>query len=229
MKLSQINNIGSRQLNKLVESRFGFKINFDSMSLEKAYRLATGITESLNQFKKTHGAHSAEKHPKYMEMFLVRESLHRWMAENKTRLLKESEMGKSEAILAAKNVVDTFQDLVEKIGKLQNEQLPALVDSIRDQIGGEQAEQYKSQIGQIVSGLVDQLNQAREGADTAARQLTGEQVGTDMGIAGAAPEMGAAPSMVPNAGEMGAAGADDFAATDAAAGGTADLGREPRQ
>lgn len=232
-----MNKIDSHQLNKIVESRFGFSVDFSNMSLEKAYRLATGITESLDKFKKTHGVHGAEKHPKYMEMFMVRESIHRWMGENKTRLLKESAIGKSATILAAKNVSDTFQDLVMKVSKLQNEQIPSLLDSIRDQLGTAQADQYKAQITEIVSGLVENLNQAREGADAAARQLAGEEVAGDMQMAApeAAPEEPAGEETAPAQPENPRAdrgglsvGTDQFAATDAAAGGTAGLGRERR-
>jgi len=43
-----------------------------------------------------------------MELLMVREGLHRWMVENKQQLIMESEMGKSQAILAAKDMVDMY-------------------------------------------------------------------------------------------------------------------------
>jgi hypothetical protein len=223
-----------RKINKVTESRFGFKIDFDNMTFKKAYNLATGITEGLNTIKRTHGIHVAEKNPKYMELLMVREGIHSWMAENKRHFIVESEMAKSEAILAAKSMVDEIQDMLEKISKMQNEQMPALLDTIRDQISSEKADGFKNAVSPILQDLSQTLQQGRESADSAARVLAGEQeAGMDMGMGG-----------MPGAGGLGndelagmAAGevpggsapeGDAFGATDAAAGGEAELGRERR-
>ena len=221
-----------KKINKVTESRFGFKIDFDNMTFKKAYTLATGITEGLEKIKRTHGIHVAEKNPQYMELLMVREGIHSWMAENKRHFIIESEMAKSEAILAAKSMVDEIQDMLEKISKMQNEQMPALLDTIRDQISSEKADGFKNAVSPILQDLAQTLQQGRESADQAARVLAGEaEPGMDMG-------MGGAPGAMPGAPEGGMPGAeapmggapegDAFAATDAAAGGEAELGRERR-
>lgn len=224
----------TKQMNKVMESRFGFQVDYDNMTFKKAYTLAKGLTEGLEQVKRTHGAHKAEKNAKYMEMMMVRESLHRWMVENKQHLIIESEMAKSEAILAAKSMVDEIQDMLEKISKMQNEQMPALLDTIRDQISTEKADGFKNAVSPILQDLAQTLQQGRESADTAARVLAGEQEsGMDMGMGGGMPggDMGAMGGGMPGAeampGEPAPEG-DAFGATDAAAGGEAELGREKR-
>jgi hypothetical protein len=197
----------AKQMNKVMESRFGFRVDYDNLTFKKAFKMATAIGESLDKIKSTHGVHTAEKNPQYMELLMVRESLHSWMRDNKQQLIVESEMAKSEAILAAKDMVDSIQDMLEKIGKMQNEQLPALL--------GE---------------LSQTLQQGRETADSAARGLTGEEVGGgDMGLGGA-PDLG--PSLGGGMDDLETsdldAGGDEFGASDAAAGGPDDLGREVR-
>lgn len=216
----------AKKINKVMESRFGVKIDYNNLSFPKAYKLATGLTESLNQIKHSHGVHVAEKNPKYMELLMVREGLHRWMVENKEQLVTESEMGKSQAILAAKDMVDSIQDMLEEVSKMQNEQMPALLDTIRDQIGMEQADSFKNSIGTLLANMVDQLGTAREQADQAARALAGEQMPQPMGMVGPG-TMGSTPDLgMPSpAGDL---GADDFAASDAAAGGVEAVGREKR-
>jgi len=227
----------AQQMNKVVESRFGFKIDFDNMTFRKAYSLATGLNESIGKIKSTHGVHVAEKNPQYMELLLVRESLDRWMLENKQVLVQESEMAKSEAILAAKSIVDDVQDMLEKISKMQNEQLPALLDTIRDQISMEKAEAFKGAISPLLQQLSQTLQQGRETADTAARQLAGEGAGEDMGMGGmgdmGAPDLGGGMpgeelGGMPGEELGGEMGGDSFGATDAAAGGEEELGRERR-
>jgi hypothetical protein len=167
-----------------------------------------------------------------MELLMVREGLHRWMVENKQQLIMESEMGKSQAILAAKDMVDSIQDMLEDVSKMQNEQMPALLDTIRDQIGMEQADQFKASVGALLANMVEQLGSAREAADTAARQLAGEQVAQPMGMGGAMPPVAAPGGMGADLGgmspDMGSdMDTDEFAATDAAAGPN-EIGRERR-
>lgn len=229
MKLTEMSSKPtSKKINKVMESRFGFAVDYDSLTLKKAYTLAKGLSESLDAIKRTHSAHVAEKNEKYMEMLMVREGLHRWMAENQQRFITESEMAKSEAILAAKDVVDTLQDMLEKVSKLQNEQMPALVDTIRDQIGTEQAEQFKGTIGPVLSQLYDALGSGREQADTAARTLAGEQVDQPMGLGGAEPSAVDAVNAELPSSDLDSDEGDGFDATDAAAGGDEALGRERR-
>ena len=221
------------RINKINESRFGFGIDYSKLTVGKARALSRALGENLEKLRRSHGAHHAEKNPKYMELLMVREGLNRWVEEH--RQLTESEMGKSEAILAAKDMVDSIQDMIEDVSKMQNEQMPALIDTIRDQIGSEQADAFKGAVGSVLGNILQQLTGAREQTDNAARNLAGEgspdmgmggmdaggMPGGDMGdeMPGAAPGMGEPSDM--DAG-------DEFAATDAAAGGEADLGREKR-
>ena len=219
----------AKQMNKVMESRFGFSVDYDNLTFKKAYKMANAISEALTTIKSSHGVHNAEKNPQYMEMLMMRESIHSWMRDNRQQLITESEMAKSEAILAAKDMVDSIQDMLEKIGKMQNEQLPALLDTIRDQLGIEQAESFKGAVSPLLSDLASTLQQGRETADSAARGLAGEDVGNqDMGMGGGT-DLG--PSLGDDGGDLGSIGGDLGAptdATDAAAGGPEALGRETR-
>ena len=220
----------ARRMNKLNESRFGFRVNYDNMSVEKAQRMRSSLDENLAVIRRNYGIHRAEQNPKYMELLMVREGLSRWLDERHERMLSESELGKSEAILAAKDVVDTIQDMLEDIGRMQNEQMPALMDTIRDQIGSAEADAFSNAITPLLQNLYQNIQSAREGADKAARGLAGEQT-PDMGMSGMggapAPAGGMEPPM-PGGMESDLDMGDEFAATDAAAGGEADLGREKR-
>jgi hypothetical protein len=225
MNLKELAPQKTKRLNKVMESRFGFAIDYDNLSVQKAQRLAGAITESLNGIRKSYGIHTAEKNPKYMEMLMVKEGLETFIRQQQ---LTEGELESAEAILAAKGMVDSIQDMIEDVSKMMNEQLPPLLDSIRDQIGTEQADSFKAGAGEALRALLDNLGTAREALDSGARQLAGEQVATDMSLGG--DEFG---------GDLGGLGGepegsdfdaetDGFAATDAAAGGDEALGRERR-
>jgi hypothetical protein len=225
MNLKELNPQSSaKKMNRVMESRFGFSIDYSKLTLEKASRLNRSVVENINKIRSTYGTHKTETNPKYMELLMVREALGRWIAEH--RQLNEGEMGKSEAILAAKDMVDSIQDMLEKVSKMQVEQMPALIDTIRDQIGNEQADAFKNSVGQLLAGMLDSMTQAREQADGAARQLAGEQM-APTGMAMPAPAgIPAGPEMSPTSDID---QADEFGASDAAAGGAEAMGREQRQ
>lgn len=231
MKLTDMQKKPSyKELNKVTESRFGVSIDYDNLTVAQARKMRSKIDETISKIRSSSAIHKSEKSPKYLEMLMVRESLNSWIKEK--RHLAESEMAQAQVMLAAKDMVDTVQDMIEKVGKLQNEQLPALGDAIRDSIGAAQADTYKSTVGGVLGSLVQQLNQARDQLDQQARGLSGEEV-PDMAMpeAGADAGMGGEDLGLPTDGgeefDLGAEG-DGFDATDAAAGGPEEAGRELR-
>lgn len=228
-----------KQLSEVTSSRFGFKIDYEALTLAKAEAMRGKIMEAVNTVRKSSMIHTAEKNPQYLEMLIVYEGLSRYIdaatliesKEKAKRKLKEGELGQAEAILAAKDMVDSAQDMIEKIGKMQNEQLPALIDSIRDQIGSAQADTFKNAVGQALSSLSQQVSQAREQLDTATRGLTGEADAMPMDMnttAGAGELPVGGETGLGNEEDFGEAPPDEFGAEDSAAGGPEELGRELR-
>ena len=113
MKLQELaTRPSSLKINRVNESRFGFSIDYDKLTVPKARSLSRKLGENIQKLKQSFGSHTAEKNPRYMELLMVREGLNRWIEEN--RVLTESEIAKSGAILAAKDIVDSMQD---KIGR----------------------------------------------------------------------------------------------------------------
>ena len=230
MKLSEMSSTSAKRINKVLESRFGFAINYDNLSIAKAQRLGETISLNLNKIRHSADFHTAETNPRYMELLTVQEGLNTWLTEQHQQL-NEGEVGNAEVLLAAKDMVDSVQDTIEKVGKMQNEQLPQLLDSIRDQIGSEQADAFKAAVGGTLDQLMQNLQQAREGVDSGVRVLSGEAVDQPMAMPGddlgGAPDMGGLPPPESDF-DSEEGGVDGFAATDAAVGGTETLGRELR-
>lgn len=226
-----------KQLNHITETRFGTTIDYDNMTIRKATRMSNKIMETVTRIRNSSAIHTAERNPKYLEMLMVYKGLTEWIDSYNVqtkkivaRKLYESEMGQAEAILAAKDMVDSVQDIIGKIGKMQNEQLPALYDTIRDQIGTEQADQFKMVVGSTLNGLIGQLNMTRDQLDNCARGLTGEGLAMQMNVPGqqnGQMDQQAMQSDIPPEMQQGEE-TDGFNATDAAVGGTEPSGRETR-
>ena len=226
MKLAEMSTKSTKRINKVMESRFGFAINFDSLTVERAEKLSETIAANLNKIRHSVALHTAETNPRYMELLTVQEGLNTWLEQQRTQL-NEGEVGNAEVLLAAKDMVDSVQDAIEKVGKMQNEQLPQLLDSIRDQIGSEQAEAFKGAVGTTLETLMQNLQAAREGVDNGVRVLSGEQVDQPMDLGG---DLSGGDAELPPApgSDLDSDETDGFGATDAAVGGAEELGREKR-
>ena len=225
MNLKELAPQTTKRLNKVMESRFGFSIDYDNLTYAKAQRLSYAISENLSKIRKSYGIHTAEKNPKYMEMLMVQEGLNSWL--NQQEPLMEGELETAEAVLAAKDMVDSVQDMITDASKMLNEELPPLLDVIRDQVGTAQADAYKNTVTGALQGLMDSLNGTRDALDNGARSLAGEQVAQPMDMGGSATLGVAADLPAPEVNDFDSEDDDGFAATDAAAGDD-ELGRERR-
>ncbi|MEY4334744.1 MAG: hypothetical protein RLZZ196_3494 [Bacteroidota bacterium] len=224
MILNELNNNKQRKLNQLLESRFGAKINFSKLSIEKAERLQENITHHLKELRMTQGTANLQKNPKYMEMLVVREGLTAWI-DNRRKLL-EGNLEAAEVALAAKDMVDSLQNMIEDASKMLNEQLPPLIDTIRDQLGQEQADSYQGMSSGALQTLLDNLKSARESLDQGARLLAGDETAAMGGMGDTASPMSGTNLPPPELGDGDLP--PELAQSDAAVGGSKPMGRAKR-
>jgi len=122
------------------------------------------------------------------------------------QFLKESEVQQAQVVLAAQDMVDKMQSMLEDTTEMQFKELPALVDSIRNQIGMEQATQFNTDVTAALQGLVQNLQGSKQQLETALGVVTGQPAALDTSMA-ASGMPGAAPAPLPGAedgAEMGA-------------------------
>ena len=119
--------------------------------------------------------------------------------------------------------------MFKKIGKIQDEQMLELTKTINDQIGAEQANQFKSAMDPLLQSLYDAIKDGINQSTQAVLTLTGEGgQPSDMnmgGMPGADQGMGAPAMARPEQSDM---DTDGFGAETAATGGEEELGRERR-
>ena len=90
------------------------------------------------------------------------------------KMLREGEIENAESALAAKDQVDRLQDMVEELGKMNNEELPKLVDKIRASFGSEQSTAYQQAASAILSELLGVVSEKKSALEQAVLVLTGD-------------------------------------------------------
>ena len=108
----------------------------------------------------------------------VKNSAYEDRLDNKLKI-KESEMDKAEVTLAAKDMVDKIDAMIEDVGQIKSEELLPLVDKVRDEVGQAAADTLKSSVETAMGDLETALQSARSSLDNAARTVAGDPSASD--------------------------------------------------
>jgi len=154
------------------------------------------------------------------------------LRRNLYRVLRESEVQQAQVVLAAQDMIDEVQKMLEDVTSMQFKDLPALMDQIKNQLGIEGMMQFSNDATAALGNLVQSIQAAKGQLQQALGVLTGQEAvpaevpgqddmasepGTDM-----SPDMvgDAAPEELP---------APDSEEIPEPQGGDAELGRAKRQ
>jgi hypothetical protein len=95
-------------------------------------------------------------------------------------MLENEEVQKSQVILAAQDMIDSIQKMVEQISKMKVEELPAVVTGVNNEIGTNEGTQYESTTTEALTTLEGALVAAKGALTGALGQITGEGGGEGM-------------------------------------------------
>lgn len=154
--------------------------------------------------------------------------------------VRESATDKASAVVTAKTMVDRVGRWIEELAGMENDTLLSLGDTIRDEMGQDQAKAFLSNVAPAIQQALQNLKATRETLATGVRGLTGEEQSAEL-IGSEAPDMGgdmaadAGDEIAPvgpdemNTGEEEAMPADEFGASEPAVGGMETAGRAQRE
>jgi len=80
----------------------------------------------------------------------------------------------AEVVMAIRALVDDIQDNVERLGRMKNEDIPAIADQLKNEKGLQQAQQFKDQAEQILDDTLNSAKAGKEGIDGLIATITGE-------------------------------------------------------
>jgi len=92
----------------------------------------------------------------------------------RSRLQEASEVQQAQVVLASQDMVDQVQGMSEDISAMQFKDLPALVDQIKNEVGVDQAAQFNTDATGALSGLLQNLQAAKQQLETALGVVTGQ-------------------------------------------------------
>jgi superfamily I DNA and/or RNA helicase len=95
-------------------------------------------------------------------------------------LLLEGDAAEAEVTMAARGIVDELQDIIEKLGKIQNDQLGPLGDEMAFTHGTDEANQFKQTSMSSIDGLLQSARTTKDEMNNALLTLSGQAPTVDM-------------------------------------------------
>ena len=91
------------------------------------------------------------------------------------RYLTEDEVQQAQVVLAAQDMVDRMQSMLEDVTAMQFKDLPALSTSIASTVGTNEAQAFNNEASAALAALVDAVQAAKLGVESAQGTLTGQE------------------------------------------------------
>jgi hypothetical protein len=130
--------------------------------------------------------------------------------ETITEEISGTSVEEAEVVMAARALSNDIQDHIERIGRMANEDIPSIADSMAHEFGAQKAADFKNQMEDLLGSLLDANKSSKEGVDALIGTMTGEESAAPM------------PAEDPLGGDMMEPAmdepVDDFAGADAEAG-----------
>lgn len=184
---------GDDMVEVFVEGKYKSDAQRKAVHAAKAEKANEGETPKFDTMKKYSNTYEAPK-----EYKMKKEKLEEGLMAQLNALL-EADAADAEITMAARGIVDELQDMIEKLGKIQNDQLGPLADEMAYSHGPEQSAAFKQASDSAIAGLLGQARSTKDAVNDAVLVLMGDKPADDMAATGA--ELG---------GDMGADMEDDI-------------------
>ena len=174
----KLNDLGRKNVaQKALKENFGMSFDTSRMDKTSTRNMLVRIRNLIKEAKSAPDFYRNQSKPTYMKLVFMEQALaSHWSILNTSRpriIIENEEVEKSQVILAAQDMVDSIQKMIEQVNDMLVKELPALVDSIENDIGVNESQQFSQQATTALQSLNQALPQSKEQMKAALSGLTG--------------------------------------------------------
>lgn len=186
---------------KALKANFDFEFDPSTLNPYKAKSMLHKVKSLMKEAKSHSSYYDNQKNPTYMKLVFMEQALsnHLLSIKEPDIIFENEEVEKSQVILAAQDMVDSLQKMIEEVNDMLVKELPALTDSIQSEIGVNESQTFNSSATEALTSLNSTLGQSKASLQNALNGLTG------VGVPGAfgAPAAGGGEMPVTDIGDQG--------------------------
>ena len=213
MNLQELHeNKKTKVVKKALKEHYELNMDFSQLNVKQTNSMLSRVRGLLKETRSTSAMHASHSNSAYLKLVMMEQALADHSFDLRKRMarivVENEEVQKSQVILAAQDMIDNIQKMLEQVSKMNVEELNAVVNGIKNEFGTNEGEQYSQTAGETLKVLQDAISAAKTGLDSALGTVTGEttaaptdamgdEPGMDMGAE--MPEPGAEMEMEPEA------------------------------
>ena len=182
------------KLNRILADTFKHDVDLSQMTTDSLNRMLNTTNAKMTAIKESDLKYW--ENPQYNKLGLIQHQLKTYLSEiaptrkdgkkmKKESTVMEADLDQAEVLLAAQELVDEMQKMVENIAEMQVQKLMPIVDAMKEQVGFDVAEQYNTAADGALGTLLDAMKTAKTAVENATLAARGEPVNTpaptDMG------------------------------------------------
>jgi hypothetical protein len=183
MKLTDLDNKPVTVASKALKEHYGVPMNIERMPYGKAKAMLQKVRGLIAETKQTRNFYESQNNPNYLKMVFMEQALSKHISQfsfKQPRIVFENEeVEKSQVILAAQDMVDSIQKMMEDTSEMLVKELPALVNGVQAEIGVNESEQFNSQTSEALTALQQTLTQTKSTLQSALNEITGQGGGAE--------------------------------------------------
>jgi len=191
MKLTDFDKQPVYSAQKALKEHYGTSIDVSRMSYAQVRNMLSKVRGLMSESKASNKFYESTGNSSYMKLVFMEQALSKqfaYLSTHRPRIVVENEeVQKSQTILAAQDMVDSIQKMVEQVSDMIVKELPALTDSVESEIGVNESQTFNQQATEALTSLQATLSQSQATLKSALGGITGQggaeafDAGADMG------------------------------------------------
>ena len=183
MKLTEFDNKKISTAKQALNEHYSLPFNTKRMTVTETRSMLSKVRGLINETKSSTEFYQSQTSPSYMKLVFMEQALadhfNYLQSLPKTRIVVENEeVEKSQVVLAAQDMVDQIQKMVEEVSDMLVKELPALTSGVQSEIGVNESESFNQQVTEALTSLQASLTQSKGTLQSALNGITGQ--GGDM-------------------------------------------------
>lgn len=195
MKLTDLDNKKAAAKTALSQN-YEVSFNPEKLGIVETANMLGKVRNLMREATESNEFYDNQTSPTYMKLVFMEQALKQHYGELKARpapriVVENEEVEKSQVVLAAQDMVDSVQKMIEQVSDMLVKELPALSTGISNEMGQDSSQTFTQQATDALTQLQGAATSAKTALQGALGTITG-QGGAEMGAElGAGPEMGA--------------------------------------
>jgi hypothetical protein len=179
MKLTEFDNKKISTASRALNEHYSLPFNTKRMTVTETKSMLGKVRGLINETKSSAEFYQSQTSPSYMKLVFMEQALadhfNYLQSLPKTRIVVENEeVEKSQVVLAAQDMVDQVQKMVEEVSDMLVKELPALTSGVQSEIGVNESESFNQQVTEALTALQAALTQSKGTLQSALNGITGQ-------------------------------------------------------